>query len=275
MGKYQPFTDLPAAQFQALVDDVARRGVLLPIIVDENDATIDGHQRRRAAAEAAVDCPRIVVAGLTEAEKHELAITLNLFRRHLVGVERSQALQKLANLGLSVRRIGEALNMSKSAVHRDLTQLSHAGQLERPERVEGADGKSRPATMPRRVDPETGEITEPSGAEVEQEGGTDEQSTSKVPTSAPVSTPESKAERDAREKEQRRRDRNEDFGKFLVGIWAMFNSDRSAGLFLDGWVPEECPMWLVPAHQPIFSADGIRDVAARLEKLATEWESRV
>jgi ParB family chromosome partitioning protein len=168
MGKYQPFNDLPASQFQALVADVARHGVLLPIIVDEDDVTIDGHQRRRAAAEASVDCPRIVVAGLTDDEKQEMAITLNLFRRHLAGVERSQALQKLANLGLSTRRISSALGIAKSTVHDGLRQLSESGQLDRPERVEGADGKSRPATMPKRpadsptgeinIDPATGEI---------------------------------------------------------------------------------------------------------------------
>lgn len=163
MGTYQPFYDLPAAQFQALVNDVAARGVLLPIIVDEAGRVIDGHQRRRAAAEVGVECPKVVVAGLTEDEKQTLALTLNLFRRHLSGTERSRALQQLANLGLSTRRMADILGVSKSTVHNDLRQLSNSGQLsDRPDRVRGADGKSRPATMPERppvdVDPETGEI---------------------------------------------------------------------------------------------------------------------
>lgn len=188
MTRYQPFNDLPAAQFQALVKDVERNGVLIPIVVDENDRTIDGHQRRRAAAEAHVDCPRIVIAGLDEDEKRNLAITLNLFRRHLSGVERSKALQELANLGMSTRRIGEALGMPKSTVHDSLRQLSGSGQLDRPERVEGADGKSRPATMPKRVDAETGEIlsgtdqSAPADAAGPEKGAP---KTREVPTPAP------------------------------------------------------------------------------------------
>lgn len=201
MGKYQPFNDLPAAQFQGLVEDISRRGVLLPILVDEDDKTIDGHQRRRAAAEAGVECPKVVVEGLSEDEKQTLALTLNLFRRHLAGVERSKALQQLANLGLSTRRMSNLLGVSKSTVHRDISELSQMGQLEdRPERVEGADGKSRPATMPerpvRKVDPETGEIlsttvdTASSGSDqsalTDAAGpGDDEQDASPAPSPAP------------------------------------------------------------------------------------------
>lgn len=163
MTRYQPFNDLPAAQFQGLVDDISKRGVLLPIIVDENGQTIDGHQRRRAAAEAGVECPQVVVEGLTDSEKETLALVVNLYRRHLSGVERSKAIQQLVNLGMSTRRMADVLGVSKSTVHNDLRELSNSGQLEdRPERVESADGKSRPASMPKRppknVDPETGEI---------------------------------------------------------------------------------------------------------------------
>lgn len=175
MTRYQPFNDLPAAQFSALVDDISKRGVLLPIIVDENGKTIDGHQRRRAAAEAGVECPQIVVEGLDEKEKETLALVLNLYRRHLSGVERTKAIQQLVNLGMSTRRMADVLGLSKSTVHREVEELSQMGQLdERPERTEGADGKSRPATMPKRppknVDPETGEIVEGDGENAVDDG---------------------------------------------------------------------------------------------------------
>lgn len=164
MGKYQPFFDLPAAQFQGLVDDVAKRGVLLPILVDEDGHVIDGHQRRRAAAEAGVECPQVVVAGLSEEEKQTLSLTLNLFRRHLSGTERSRALQQLANLGLSTRRMADILGISKSQVHRDLAEV------ERPETITDSLGREQPTTKtrdvshmghvdpPAGIDPETGEI---------------------------------------------------------------------------------------------------------------------
>lgn len=201
MARYQPFNDLPSAQFQGLVEDIRRQGVLLPILVDEDDKTIDGHQRRRAAAEAGVECPRIVVEGLSEEEKLTLALTLNLFRRHLAGVERSKALQQLANLGLSTRRMADITGLSKSTVHRDIGELSQMGQLDRPERVQGADGKSRPATMPERetppanVDPETGEITTTSGSDQSAPSadaagpGDDEQDASPAPSPAPKVAP--------------------------------------------------------------------------------------
>ena len=45
---YQFFEDLPADQFAALVEDIRANGVRVPIEVDENGATLDGHQRLRA-----------------------------------------------------------------------------------------------------------------------------------------------------------------------------------------------------------------------------------
>lgn len=154
--RYQPFNDLPAAQYQGLLDDIAKRGIVEPIVVDENDVTIDGHQRRKAAADLHIECPRRVVEGLSEDEKQSLAIALNLYRRHLVGVERSKALQQLANLGMSVRRISDLTGTPKSTVHDALAQVSGSGHLEDP-----------PATPPAGVDPETGEVVSasaPAGA---------------------------------------------------------------------------------------------------------------
>lgn len=277
MGKYQPFNDLPAAQFTALVSDIAKRGVLLPILVDENGKTIDGHQRRKAAAEAGVECPRVVVEGLSEDEKQTLAITLNLFRRHLVGVERSAALQKLANLGMSTRHMGSLLGLSKSTVHRELEGV------DRPE-VTDSLGRTQPASKtpkdvshlghvsepPEGIDPETGEVR------AENEPDADPQPQSEASTPPPPVKVETKTERNAREAEERRVDRNIYFGKHLIGLWALLgDGNKPVQMLLDGWVPDECPAWLVDAHKPVFTADGIRSVATLLEKLATEWESRV
>lgn len=121
MSRFQPFNDLPASQQEALKRDVEVRGIVNPILVDENDKTIDGHQRRKVAAELGIDCPRIVLTGLSDDEKMSLAIALNTFRRHLTGVERSKALQQMAQLGMSVRRIAEATGIPKSTVQRDIS----------------------------------------------------------------------------------------------------------------------------------------------------------
>lgn len=288
MGKYQPFNDLPAAQFQALVTDIEARGVILPIIVDENDKTIDGHQRRRAAAEAGVECPKVVVEGLSEDEKQTLALTLNLFRRHLAGVERAKALQQLANLGMSTRRMADVLGVSKSTVHRDLADV------ERPETVTDSLGRQQPSTKPERdvsqmghvaeppagVDPKTGEITDEEAFEDLVAGL--EESFDRAASGERVrdasqgtrSPSESSEERDAREAEEARLDRNLYFGRHLIGLWALLgDGNKPIDDLIEGWVPEECPAWLVEAHRPVFTPDGMRDLARTIEKLAAKWEA--
>lgn len=191
MTTYQPFHDLPAGQYEALKRDIEVRGVILPILVDENGRTIDGHQRRRAAAEVGVECPIVQVSGLTEDEKIGLAFTLNLFRRHLSSMERSQAIGELARRGLSTRRMSDLLGLSKSAIHRDIQELEAAGEVERPDTVFGKDGRDQPShkpdrtvpsrdTCPPEADPETGEVVLPVGNSESQEDGAPAPSTSGV-----------------------------------------------------------------------------------------------
>lgn len=146
MGKYQPFYDLSVTEFAALKDDIALRGVVIPIVVDENGVTIDGHQRRRACAELHIDCPRTVLKGATEDDKMALAIALNAHRRHLSGVERSKAVGRLRALGWSIRDIAETLNIGVATAHRDLAGVPDGT----PETVTGKDGKTYSASQPER-----------------------------------------------------------------------------------------------------------------------------
>lgn len=154
-AKYQPFNDLSVKDFAALKADIDQRGVLLPIIVDEKDRTIDGHQRRQACAELHIDCPRVVLEGLTEDEKMAIALALNAFRRHLSAGEKGAAVQKLAYLGWSARRIALALGISHQTVLR-----AQADVDDLPETRIGADGKPRPATRPTPTGPH-GPVDEP------------------------------------------------------------------------------------------------------------------
>lgn len=75
----------------------------------------------------------------------EIARTLNMDRRQLDREQRREVVAHLWREGHSGRAIAEALGSSKSSVYRDVEQLSHAGQLERGNRVTGTDGKSYPA----------------------------------------------------------------------------------------------------------------------------------
>lgn len=130
------------------------------------------------------------------------------------------------------------------------------------------------------VDPDTGEITTSSGSDQSAPqsdaagSGDDEQTEAPAPSPAPKVAPETIEQRNAREAEERRLDRNVSFGKHLIGMWALLgNGDKPIDDLIAGWVPEECPMWLVEAHRPVFTPDGMRDLARTVEKLAAKWEA--
>jgi len=46
--KYQVMPDLTPIEYEALKADIAERGVLIPVEVDENGQLLDGHHRVRA-----------------------------------------------------------------------------------------------------------------------------------------------------------------------------------------------------------------------------------
>jgi hypothetical protein len=94
--RYQVLPDLDDAAAAALGNDIARRGVLCPIEVDEDGNVLDGHHRKRFAEALGIACPEIVRVGLTEDEKIEHALRMNLLRRHLGPVEWANAFRKLA-----------------------------------------------------------------------------------------------------------------------------------------------------------------------------------
>lgn len=144
---FQHFNDLEASRYEELKRDISERGVLIPILTDEDGNVIDGHQRRRICAELHADCPSVVVPDLTEDEKHQLAIVLNLYRRQLSGTERSKVIGELARMRLSTRRIGAILGVSHTTVLRNLPE---SGGADAPP-VIGADGKEYPPTKPPRA----------------------------------------------------------------------------------------------------------------------------
>lgn len=83
MTDYQPMPALTPDEYDALKADIAEHGVLVPIEVDESGNVLDGYHRQRACDELGISPPVVVRAGLTEQQKHEHALRLNLARRHL------------------------------------------------------------------------------------------------------------------------------------------------------------------------------------------------
>ena len=147
--------DLPEAEYAALVEDVRRRGVQVPIEVDaESGAVLDGHHRLRAA-EA---CGQTVVpiklrrfasgpAGDDDRVRHVLS--LNVLRRHLGAEQRRELVAWLrGERHWSGPRIAEALRCARSTVYRNLQQLDDAAyagfvRFREPAVVEGKDRRGQ------------------------------------------------------------------------------------------------------------------------------------
>lgn len=88
-ASYQLLPELTADEYQALKADVAERGVLVPVVVDQHGDTLDGHHRLRAVAELraegvhVADPATVRVECATPADAREHAVKLNLLRRQV------------------------------------------------------------------------------------------------------------------------------------------------------------------------------------------------
>lgn len=85
--------------------------------------------------------------GLTEDEKREHVLALNLARRHLTPTQRKEIEVRLKLEGWSNTRIAEVLGVSEGTVRNDLA-TSQNYEVALPARTIGKDGKERPAHRP-------------------------------------------------------------------------------------------------------------------------------
>ena len=97
---YQNIPDLLDDEFQSLKEDIRQNnGVQVPVLMDELGSIIDGHHRHRAWEELRdegvelPDYPVVIRADLDEAGKRELALTLNLCRRHLTREQKRELVE--------------------------------------------------------------------------------------------------------------------------------------------------------------------------------------
>ncbi len=71
-------------KYETLKENIKQHGIEIPIIIDDQDYVIDGQHRLKIAVELALeDIPLKVVSDLTEVEKQQKAIDLNIQRREL------------------------------------------------------------------------------------------------------------------------------------------------------------------------------------------------
>lgn len=153
--KYQVMPDLTPIEYEALKADIAERGVLVPVEVDETGAILDGHHRVRAWQElrgegaGLADYPRMIRVGLSEEQKRNHARSLNVLRRHLSKDQRDEVMRAMAQDGASPDEIAAAVGVHRTTVDRTLSADSTFANAKVDKRV-GKDGKARPAKYQQR-----------------------------------------------------------------------------------------------------------------------------
>jgi hypothetical protein len=143
------FPDLTSDEYKALREDINVRGVQVPVELDEDGYILDGYHRWKICQELHKACPSVERKGLTEDQKLEHILKLNLARRHLTRDALDPVALKLRQRSWSHQRIAKALGVGSSTVHRWLTDVSHTGHVATPAVVTDTRGRQQPARKAR------------------------------------------------------------------------------------------------------------------------------
>lgn len=142
--KYQVMPPLTAEEYQRLYEDIAIHGILVPIEYDEEENILDGHNRAKICNELGItDFPRVVRIGMTEEQKKEHALNLNVNRRHLTHDNLRELIKKelVQNPEQSNRKIASILGVSDKTVGAQRKELELGAEIPQVEILTGADGK--------------------------------------------------------------------------------------------------------------------------------------
>jgi hypothetical protein len=117
----QPMREHNEAEDAALQESVRLFGFIGTIVRDQYGRILDGNQRARVARVFGTGCPYTIFHVNDDAHAIEVAMQLNLARRHMYTPEqRQQIALALRDKGGSYRYIAAALGVSKDTVQRDI-----------------------------------------------------------------------------------------------------------------------------------------------------------
>ncbi len=145
---FQLLPPLTPTELGELRADIEAHGVQVPIIVDENGRVIDGHHRQRIAAQLGVPCPSTTVTGYTGAELRDMAVRLNLHRRHLTLEQKRAALAASikADPDLSDRQHGARIGADHKTAGVIRARLEERGEVPHVVQRTDSTGRQQPAT---------------------------------------------------------------------------------------------------------------------------------
>ena len=146
---FQLMPELPSWEFDALKESIRQHGVIVPIIRDEHGTTIDGHHRDRACRELKIkDAPTITLAGLTDDQKRDHALVLNLVRRKITRKQMRAiiATELRRTPDMSNRWLAEIVGTTNKTVESVRKELLSIGEIPQCDAYRAKDGRRYPAT---------------------------------------------------------------------------------------------------------------------------------
>ena len=149
MTNYQVMPELTPEEYAELKADIAERGVMIPIEYDEQGNVLDGYHRLKICEELGIkDYPRVIRAGMTEAEKLTHARKLNIARRHLTSGQKRELIrdQLKATPEQSDRQIAQALGVHHTTVATQRKELEGSGDVAKLATSIDTLGREQPRT---------------------------------------------------------------------------------------------------------------------------------
>jgi ParB-like chromosome segregation protein Spo0J len=154
-NEYQVLPPLSDEEYQALKEDMAENGMLVPVVQDTAGNIIDGHHRVRAYQEllaegrAAGGFPTVERSGLPTEEKRDLAWRLNMQRRHLNRAQKHEAIERKLKESpeWADNRIAKLLGVDGKTVRLARVMLEGRKEIAKLEKLVGADGKEYPREL--------------------------------------------------------------------------------------------------------------------------------
>jgi ParB-like chromosome segregation protein Spo0J len=118
MQEYQFLPSLSLDEYEALRESIREKGVIESVVTDEEGNVIDGHHRVKVCKELGIEYPTRVIEGLSEEQKQDLSVELNMHRRHLTAEQKRDLGKSLRSQGWAITRIAKAIGVNKSTIFR-------------------------------------------------------------------------------------------------------------------------------------------------------------